>query len=62
MVRLLDKTKYSDNDLSITLEEKGRIIFSNRASNLGTTTVERIFYRYYTVENARKSIGVGIYC
>lgn len=74
VVRLLDKTmlvrvfeniisnaiKYSDNDLNITLEENGRTTFSNRASNLDTTTVERIFHRYYTVENARKSIGVGL--
>ncbi len=52
--------KYSDGDLNISMEENGMIIFSNIATKLDITTVERIFDRYYTVENAKKSIGVGL--
>lgn len=52
--------KYSDGDLNILMEKNGIIVFSNRASKLDITTVERIFDRYYTVENAKKSMGVGL--
>lgn len=52
--------KYSDGDLNILMEENGMIIFSNIATKLDITTVERIFDRYYTVENAKKSMGVGL--
>ena len=57
---IFNAIKYSDSDLNITMEESGIILFSNKAENLDITTVERIFDRYYTVENAKKSIGVGL--
>ena len=34
--------------------------FSNKATSLDATTVEKIFNRYYTVENAKKSTGIGL--
>lgn len=52
--------KYSDGDLDITLTGNGRIIFSNRASGLNRVQVERLFDRFYTVENAGKSTGLGL--
>lgn len=52
--------KYSDNDCNIVLEEDGKIIFSNKASELDITTVKKIFDRYYTVENVKKHSGVGL--
>ncbi len=52
--------KYSDGDLEITLTEAGEIIFSNTASELNEVQVERLFDRFYTVENARKSTGLGL--
>lgn len=52
--------KYSDGDLDITLTGNGKIIFSNRASGLNRIQVERLFDRFYTVENAGKSTGLGL--
>lgn len=52
--------KYSDGDLDITLTGNGRITFSNRASGLNRVQVERLFDRFYTVENAGKSTGLGL--
>lgn len=57
---IFNAIKYSDKDLNISMKESGEILFSNRADSLDITTVERIFDRYYTVENAKKSIGVGL--
>lgn len=52
--------KYSDGDLEITLTKKGKIIFANTAGSLTAVEAERIFDRFYTVENARKSTGLGL--
>lgn len=52
--------KYSDEFLEIKLNKDGTIIFKNRTNNLDKTSVEKIFDRYYTVENARKSNGIGL--
>lgn len=52
--------KYSSGNFKVKLEENGKIIFSNKASSLDATTVEKIFDRYYTVENAKKSTGIGL--
>ena len=40
--------------------KEGKIRFSNKASLLDATTVEKIFDRYYTVESAKKSTGLGL--
>ena len=52
--------KYSDGDLDITLSETGEIIFSNTASKLNEVQVGKLFDRFYTVEAARKSTGLGL--
>jgi hypothetical protein len=57
---LSNVTKYSNGDFKITLDNKGTITFSNKATSLDATTVEKIFNRYYTVENAKKSNGIGL--
>lgn len=52
--------KYSDGDLSIELFQDGKAVFSNSASNLDEVQVGRLFDRFYTVEAARKSTGLGL--
>jgi hypothetical protein len=52
--------KYSDGDLDITLSETGEITFSNMASGLNEVQVGKLFDRFYTVEAARKSTGLGL--
>lgn len=52
--------KYSDGDLEITLLPTGEITFSNQASGLDQVQVGRLFDRFYTVEAARKSTGLGL--
>lgn len=52
--------KYSDGDLEIVLSESGEIIFSNTASGLNEVQVGKLFDRFYTVEAARKSTGLGL--
>ena len=36
------------------------ITFSNKATSLDATTVQKIFDRYFTVENAKKATGLGL--
>ena len=52
--------KYSDGDLYITLTESGEILFSNTASAMNDVDVNRLFDRFYTVESARRSTGLGL--
>lgn len=52
--------KYSDGDLSVNMEENGRITFSNLAKSLSTIEVGRLFDRFYTVEASRNSTGLGL--
>ncbi len=52
--------KYSDGDLDITLSDVGEIIFSNTASGLDEVQVGKLFDRFYTVEAASKSTGLGL--
>lgn len=52
--------KYSDGDLDITLLKTGTVIFTNTASGLNEIQVGRLFDRFYTIEAARKSTGLGL--
>ncbi len=52
--------KYSDGDLDITLSETGEITFTNTASGLNEVQVGKLFDRFYTVEAARNSTGLGL--
>ncbi len=58
---LSNASKYSDGDLKIKLDKTGRITFSNKASLLDLASVQRIFNRYFTLENGKgKSNGLGL--
>lgn len=52
--------KYSDGDLTVEMGEDGTITFANTASNLDAVTVGRLFERFYTVEAAHNSTGLGL--
>lgn len=52
--------KYSDGDLEIVLSETGEITFSNEASGLSEVQVGKLFDRFYTVDNAHRSTGLGL--
>lgn len=57
---LSNALRYSDGDLDIILSDTGEIIFTNTAAELNTVQVGRLFDRFYTVEAARKSTGLGL--
>lgn len=52
--------KYSDGDLSVSMDEKGCILFSNTAKALSVIEVGRLFDQFYTVEASRNSTGLGL--
>lgn len=52
--------KYSNGDFCVELNDKGEITMSNMASELSTVEVSMLFDRFYTVENAKKSTGLGL--
>ena len=52
--------KYSDGDFSVIMTESGEITFSNSASELSSVDVGKLFERFYTVDSARKSTGLGL--
>ena len=57
---LTNALKYSPGDLSVTLDESGRIAVSNSAPQLDPITTGRLFDRFYTVEAAKNSTGLGL--
>lgn len=57
---LTNALKYSAGDLEVTLEERGRLTFSNAAPGLDPVTAGQLFDRFYTVEAARNSTGLGL--
>ena len=52
--------KYSDGDFFVTMTDTGEITFSNSASELSSVDVGKLFDRFYTVDSARKSTGLGL--
>lgn len=57
---LQNAIKYSGGDLEITLNGTGEIIFANTAPGLDEIQIGRLFDRFFTVESARKSTGLGL--
>lgn len=57
---LQNAVKYSGGDLEIILCRTGEITFSNMAPGLDEIQVGRLFDRFFTVESARKSTGLGL--
>lgn len=65
MLRILENivgnaVKYSDGDLEITLSENGEFVFSNHASGFDEIQTEKLFDRFYMVDTAGKSTGLGL--
>ena len=52
--------KYSDGDFCVSMDDDGQIMFKNHASNLDKLRVEKLFDRFYTVQEARGSTGLGL--
>ena len=57
---IINAVKYSDGDFSVTMTDAGEITFSNTASELSSVDVGKLFDRFYTVDSARKSTGLGL--
>ena len=57
---LSNALKYSAGDLRVTLSDSGAITFSNAAPALDEVQVGRLFDRFFTVEAARHSSGLGL--
>ena len=57
---LSNAAKYSDGDLAAVLTPDGKVTFSNRASALSRVKAARLFDRFYTVDSARGSTGLGL--
>ena len=52
--------KYSDKDLAVNLTPDGKITLRNSAPDLTAVTVGKLFDRYYTVSDQKKSTGLGL--
>ena len=57
---LSNAAEYSDGDLAVVLAPDGKVTFSNRASALSRVEAARLFDRFYTVDSARGSTGLGL--
>lgn len=57
---LNNAVKYSDGDLNVVLSETGEITFSNTAQNLNDVQVGKLFNRFFSVETAKNSTGLGL--
>lgn len=57
---LSNAAKYADGGLAVSLLPDGSVEFSNTAHLLSRVQVERLFDRFYTVEAARRSTGLGL--
>lgn len=57
---LSNAIKYSDGDLEIELTETGEIVITNTASKLNQVQMAQLFDRYYTVNTAENSTGLGL--
>ena len=53
--------KYSDGDLEVKLSDSGKLTVANSAQELSNVEVNKLFDRFFTVENARNnSTGLGL--
>ena len=49
--------KYSDVDLEISMKDDGTVRIANSAAALSNVEVNKLFDRFFTVENARSHAG-----
>ena len=52
--------KYSDGDFAVELTPDGTVTFSNTAAALSSVDAGKLFDRFFTVDSARKSTGLGL--
>ncbi len=52
--------KYGEKDFNLKMYSNGTIEFSNKTDQLDQVSLEKMFDRYYTVRNAKKSHGIGL--
>ena len=52
--------KYGSGDLSVKMDADGTVLFSNAAEKLNAVEAGRLFDRFYTVEMAKDSTGLGL--
>lgn len=57
---LSNAAKYTDGDLSVRLTRDGRVTISNRVQGLDRMQAGRLFDRFFTVEAANGSTGLGL--
>ena len=57
---LSNAARYADGDFAVKLTAEGKILFSNHAANLSRVEVERLFERFFTVQTAKESTGIGL--
>lgn len=57
---LSNAIKYSEGDLYVKMDSSGNISFENLAPSLTEVEVEKLFDRFYTVNDARASTGLGL--
>ncbi|WP_028521203.1 sensor histidine kinase [Ruminococcus flavefaciens] len=57
---LTNAAKYSSGDLEIRLTADGVITFANAAADMTPVQAAQLFDRFYTVETARSSTGLGL--
>lgn len=57
---LSNALKYSDGDLEVSLSSAGEITVSNHAAKLDPVQAGRLFDRFFSVEHAQASTGLGL--
>lgn len=57
---LSNAAKYSDGDLKVKLTKDGEVSFENSAKDLDRVKTERLFDRFFTVQTASGSTGLGL--
>lgn len=57
---LSNVVRYSAGDLVVGLDSSGNLSFENAAPDLDEVSAEKLFDRFFTVENARGSTGLGM--
>lgn len=57
---LSNALRHGAGNFAVTLEETGTMTFSNDAPDLDPVSVAKLFDRFYTVDSARPSTGLGL--
>jgi len=52
--------KYGEKDFKVKLSNDGSVVFSNKTDSFDAVSLKKIFDRYYTIKNVKKSNGVGL--